>query len=95
MADDQKAVRVRIFGRVQGVWFRGWTVDQATRLGLAGWVRNRHDGSAEALFVGAVGSVDAMLAHCCQGPPTARVDTVEIETAQGMVGTGFVQKPTV
>ncbi len=95
LTDDQKAVRVRIGGRVQGVWFRGWTVDQARRLDLAGWVRNRHDGSVEALFVGAADRVDAMLALCGEGPPAARVDTVEIEAAQGMVGTGFVQKPTV
>ncbi|MBI3451474.1 MAG: acylphosphatase, partial [Rhodospirillales bacterium] len=38
------AVRVTIAGRVQGVWFRGWTVEQATRRGLRGWVRNRRDG---------------------------------------------------
>lgn len=95
MADDQMAVRVRIMGRVQGVWFRGWTVDQARRLGLAGWGRNRHDGSVEALFVGAADRVDAMLALCREGPPAARVDTIEAEPAQGMVGTGFVQKPTV
>ena len=95
MADDQMAVRVRIMGRVQGVWFRGWTVDQARRLGLAGWVRNRHDGSVEALFVGAADRVDAMLALCREGPPAARVDPIEAEPAQGMVGTGFVQKPTV
>ena len=95
MADDQMAVRVRIMGRVQGVWFRGWTVDQARRLGLAGWVRNRHAGSVEALFVGAADRVDAMLALCREGPPAARVDTIEAEPAQGMVGTGFVQKPTV
>ena len=53
------------------------------------------DGSVEALFVGAADRVDAMLALCCEGPPAAHVDTVEIEAAQGMVGTGFVQKPTV
>ena len=49
---DTITVRVRISGRVQGVWYRGWTVDEARRLGLSGWVRNRRDGSVEAVFSG-------------------------------------------
>lgn len=95
MAEEQKAVRVRVTGRVQGVWYRGWTHDQATRLGLSGWVRNRQDGSVEALFRGSADQVDIMIALCREGPPAARVGAVEAETAQGMIGTGFVQKPTV
>ena len=58
---------VRIEGRVQGVWFRGWTVDDATRLKLDGWVRNRRDGSVEALFAGRAQAVDKMLAACRRG----------------------------
>ncbi len=72
----QKTVRVRIEGRVQGVWFRGWAVQEAFRLGLAGWVRNRRDGSVEALFSGPKPVVDAMLEACWQGPPAARVTHV-------------------
>ena len=95
MPDGHKAERVQIFGRVQGVWFRGWTVDQATRRGLSGWVRNRRDGWVEALFVGPAESVDDMVRACREGPPAARVDDVHRARAQGLAETGFVQKPTV
>lgn len=90
-----KAERVQIYGRVQGVWYRGWTVDQATRRGLGGWVRNRRDGSVEALFVGLAENVDDMIAACGQGPPGARVDDIQRSAAQGIVASDFVQKPTV
>lgn len=71
------AVRVRITGRVQGVWYRGWTVKEARARGLAGWVRNRPDGSVEAVFAGPQPLVEAMLASCRSGPPAARVAEVE------------------
>ena len=74
-----KAIRVRISGRVQGVWFRAWTEQRATALGLDGWVRNRRDGDVEALFAGADEAVEAMVAECWNGPPRARVDTVSAE----------------
>ena len=73
--------RLRIFGRVQGVWYRGWTVEAARQLGLDGWVRNRRDGSVEALFCGPPGVVSEMVALCRHGPPGARVDNVISETA--------------
>jgi acylphosphatase len=71
-----EAVQVRIEGRVQGVWYRGWTVQQASRLGLNGWVRNRADGSVEALFAGPPPAVAAMLDACWEGPGAARVTRV-------------------
>jgi acylphosphatase len=89
-----KTVRARISGRVQGVWYRGWTVETAHRLGLEGWVRNRADGSVEALFHGAEGAVNAMLELCRQGPPAARVDRLDVETAPPPEGGGFRQGPT-
>jgi acylphosphatase len=70
------AVEVRITGRVQGVWFRGWTRREARALGLAGWVRNEPDGSVRALFIGPSPAVEAMLGRCYDGPPLARVDAV-------------------
>ncbi len=90
-----KAVRLIISGRVQGVWFRGWTVDQATALGLDGWVRNRADGNVEALIVGPEASVDHMIEHCWHGPGMANVNNIEIQPALGITPKGFTQKPTV
>ena len=95
LPEGQSAQRLRIRGRVQGVWFRGWAVDQATRLGLSGWVRNRRDGSVEALLVGPQAAVGAMVEACRGGPPAARVETVERAPAESIAGSGFVQKPTV
>ncbi len=74
--DSSVAVRLRIEGRVQGVWFRGWTVDQAQARGLRGWVRNRSDGSVEALLIGEAGKVRDMVAACHEGPPAASVAAV-------------------
>ena len=89
-----KTVLVRIEGRVQGVWYRGWTVDEAQRRGLRGWVRNRLDGSVEALFHGPAESVDAMVAACRLGPPAARVSRVAAEPSADDPGSGFEQRPS-
>lgn len=74
--DETKNVLVRIEGRVQGVWYRGWTVSEAASRGLGGWVRNRRDGTVEALFSGPKAAVNQMLDACWQGPPAARVTAV-------------------
>ena len=79
MAD--KAVRVVIEGRVQGVWFRGWAMQEATRRGLGGWIRNRRDGTVEALFAGAEARVDEIVAACRRGPPAAHVLNVVVHPA--------------
>ncbi len=63
-------------GRVQGVGYRAWVEDQATLNGLEGWVRNRQDGSVEAVFAGPAQDVAEMVALCRKGPPAARVDAV-------------------
>lgn len=73
--------RVTIRGRVQGVGYRAFVEDQAVACGLEGWVRNRRDGSVEALFAGPAGVVAQMIALCRRGPPSARVDTVTDEPA--------------
>jgi acylphosphatase len=75
--------RVMIRGRVQGVGYRAWVDHEARRLGLQGWVRNRRDGSVEALFDGDEAVVAEMIASCRKGPPSARVDAVLEETANG------------
>jgi acylphosphatase len=68
---------VTIRGRVQGIGYRAWTEVTALERGLQGWVRNRRDGSVEALFVGKDGVVLAMIEACRCGPPGARVDFVD------------------
>jgi acylphosphatase len=88
------AVRVRIAGRVQGVWYRGWTVEAASTRGLRGWVRNRRDGTVEALLIGPANDVEAMIAACHEGPPMARVTTVERFGTIDDGSTGFRQVPT-
>jgi acylphosphatase len=93
--DGVTAVRVRITGRVQGVWYRGWTVDEARRLGLSGWVRNRRDGSVEALLCGDTDAVAEMLQRCRDGPPSARVTAVRILQEGGDPADGFEVLPTI
>ncbi len=72
---------VTIRGRVQGVGYRYWVEQQATARGLEGWVRNRRDGSVEALFAGPPDVVSGTVALCRRGPASARVDAVEEEPA--------------
>jgi len=90
-----KAVRLRIEGRVQGVSYRAWTVDEAIARGLTGWVRNRRDGWVEALLVGEIVEVDAMIEACHRGPALARVTAVIVEIAQGIAADDFREMPTV
>jgi acylphosphatase len=70
-----------IRGRVQGVGYRAWVDHQARNHNLEGWVRNRRDGSVEALFAGPQDVVSEMVARCRRGPSTARVEAVEEEEA--------------
>ena len=91
-----KAIRARVHGRVQGVFFRASTEEEARRLGLSGWVRNRRDGSVEVFAQGAPEAVEALLAWLHEGPPLAevvRVDWEEVEPEPGR--SGFVVLPTV
>lgn len=76
-AADHMSRHVFIRGRVQGVGFRAWVEDEAARRGLKGFVRNRRDGSVEALFSGPAEEVLDMIAACRRGPPAARVTAVD------------------
>ena len=80
---------VSISGRVQGVWFRAWTVQEATRRGLRGWVRNRRDGSVEAFFAGEAAIIEEMIALCRIGPPHARVTSIASEATAEEPPGGF------
>lgn len=73
-----KTVRVAISGLVQGVGFRAWTEREAVLRNLSGWVRNRRDGSVEAVFSGEAAVVDDMVAACWKGPYDAMVEAVEV-----------------
>lgn len=85
----ETAVRVIISGRVQGVWFRDWTIREARARGLDGWVCNRPDGTVEALFSGPAGKVREMIDACRQGPPMARVSGLRTVPAKGPAESGF------
>lgn len=67
-----------ISGRVQGVWYRGSTKDEARRLGLTGWVRNLADGRVEARVCGSREQVETLIQWCHQGPPAAKVSEVQV-----------------
>lgn len=86
--------RLRITGRVQGVFFRKWTARRAAELGVSGWVRNRRDGSVEILACGRAEAVDALIAACREGPPAARVERIEVGDSDESCPSGFVEKPS-
>ena len=71
--------KVTFYGRVQGVWFRGFVKQSAQQLGVVGWVRNCFDGSVEAVFCGTDEAIDELLNRCRKGPPLAQVKKVLCE----------------
>lgn len=89
------SVRLRITGRVQGVGYRAWALDTARRLGLRGWVRNRADGSVEALVIGEEDSVATMVEACREGPVAACVAEVAVSETEEDGSIGFSPKPTL
>jgi acylphosphatase len=89
----EKTCHLRIRGRVQGVGFRMFVEREARERALKGWVRNRRDGSVEALVQGPAEAVDALIARARIGPPSARVTDVEVGAAEGAYQR-FEVKPT-
>jgi acylphosphatase len=95
MPNATRSVRhVTIQGHVQGVWYRGWTVENATARGLHGWVRNRPDGTVEAVFAGTADAVDQMIEACRRGPRSARVSDLIATDIADEGWTDFVQRAT-
>jgi acylphosphatase len=85
---DRARARIEVDGRVQGVFFRGATADEAGRLGLSGWVRNLPDGRVEAEAEGDRAAVERLVAWCRRGPPAARVEGVKVEWLSPMGDAG-------
>lgn len=73
------SVRVRVYGRVQGVWFRSSMKELADELGLDGWVRNVGDGSVEAVIAGDEEKVNKLVEWCRVGPPLAKVEKIDVK----------------
>jgi acylphosphatase len=92
---SERSVQLRITGRVQGVGYRAWALQMASRLGLRGWVRNRRDGSVEALVIGEEDAVDRMIEACREGPYGARVANIAVSDAGDDGSLGFTSKPTL
>lgn len=86
---------IRIAGRVQRVGYRDWLVIEAERHGVWGWVRNRRDGTVEALIAGELDAVQALLTACRRGPPAALVESIEEEFAEAPAEPGFTRRPTL
>jgi acylphosphatase len=79
-----------VTGRVQGVWYRGSMQEEAHRLGVTGWVRNRADGTVEAEVEGAPDAVEAIVAWARRGPRGARVTDVAVRWLEPQDARGFV-----
>ncbi|MBE0626286.1 MAG: acylphosphatase [Burkholderiales bacterium] len=82
-----------IFGHVQGVGYRYRFMEEAQYLGVTGWVRNRRGGSVEAMIAGTAEALDALVAWARRGPPSAQVERVDVNEAEGKFA-GFELRPT-
>ena len=87
--------RLVISGRVQGVGYRAWMLEQATALGVDGWVRNRADGTVEALISGTADAVEELARSCRRGPRFAQVDSLIEEISDPPEEPGFLLMPGV
>jgi len=95
MSDDITSLRVRVEGIVQGVGFRAFLKMAAMRGGLDGWVRNRSDGSVEALVSGPTKAVEDFVSAATQGPQGARVRSVDLHNSEAPAEKGFQQRATL
>jgi acylphosphatase len=89
------ALRLVITGRVQGVGFRAWACREALRRGVRGWVRNRRDGSVEALLIAAPEAIEAVAEACRRGPALAEVVNIDRHPAEDDGSLGFSERQTV
>jgi len=97
MADDTDitSLRLRIEGFVQSVGYRHFAMEEARKLGIDGWIRNRSDGTVEALASGSTKAVEAFVAACMRGPEGSRIKNVELHNAEPPEEKGFHRRPSV
>lgn len=89
------SLRLRIEGHVQAVGYRNFMIEEARKLGVDGWVRNRSDGSVEALVSGETKIVEALIATCAKGPEGSRIKHIDMETVEAPAEKGFNRRPSV
>lgn len=92
---DRTSLRLRIEGFVQAVGYRHFAIGKATELGLDGWVRNRSDGTVEAVITGETKAVEAFVQACMKGPTGSRVENVELSPAEPPGEPGFKRRPSL
>jgi acylphosphatase len=92
---DRRCLHVIVSGRVQGVGYRAWVERQAAARGLDGWVRNRRDGTVEAVFAGDEDDLSSMIAACRSGPAAAGVADLALTEIDDLPSPGFATLPTV
>lgn len=93
--DDLTHLRLRIEGYVQAVGYRNFVISEATRLGVDGWIRNRSDGTVEALVSGPNAEVETLIGLCMKGPLGARIGNVEMHKAEAPAEKGFHRRPSL
>jgi acylphosphatase len=89
------SLRLRIEGHVQAVGYRNFMIEEARKLGVDGWVRNRSDGSVEALVSGETKAVEALIAACARGPEGTRIKHIDMETVETPAEKGFSRRPSL
>ena len=94
MSDDTTSLRVQVHGIVQGVGFRDFLLTSAQQQKLDGWVRNRADGTVEALVSGPTKAVEIFVSHATKGPHGAKVTAVDLHNSEPPAEKGFVVQPT-
>jgi acylphosphatase len=94
-SDEITSLRFRIEGFVQAVGYRNFAIEEARRLGLDGWIRNRSDGTVEVLASGETKKIEEFAQACMRGPPGSRVASVEMHNAEPPEEKGFRRRPSI
>jgi len=96
MADDEiTSLRLRIEGFVQSVGYRNFAIEEARKLALDGWIRNRSDGTVEALVSGSTKSVEAFVSACARGPAGAKITSIDLHNSEPPAEKGFHRRPSM